>query len=573
MKQKTKTMEPVGQPAPGANSSVSGAQTSAQAITNINREIEEKEAQRKADELKIPYIDVARFPLNPDILKIITPQQSTAAGAMPYFKSGKNYKFAVTDPNRPELLALLEELRARGYTIELSLASASSILDGHKWYDLSQYQEKQEVKNVVAETEIQFEKELENMVKIKDQLEKLPAEEALNLLNVSAIKAGASDVHYEPEETKCVLRFRIDGMLRPVLEISRDLYMRLANQLKYKAGMKLNVTSEPQDGRYRFVVNDRNIDVRVSSLPLEAGESFVCRVLDSGKKFKGLEELGFSGSALETIRKTADLAQGMVLVTGPTGSGKTTTLYVLLNMFNKPDEKIITLEDPIEYHLKGITQSQINEKRGYTFADGLRAVLRHDPDIVMIGEIRDRETAEVAVQAALTGHVLLATVHTNSAIETVTRLVTIGVSPLMIAPAVSVITAQRLVRRLCDSCVVDRPITDAERTEYSKLLAAIAEADAVAGKKAIEDFAKQTTVKAAKGCQNCNNIGYRGQLVISEVLHFDEDLREAVLDNKTPRELMAIARTKGFLTMAEDGLLKVLAGQTTYEEVSRVTLV
>lgn len=573
MKQKTKTMEPVGQPAPGANSSVSGAQTSAQAITNINREIEEKEAQRKADELKIPYIDVARFPLNPDILKIITPQQSTAAGAMPYFKSGKNYKFAVTDPTRPELLALLEELRAKGYTIELSLASSSSILDGHKWYDLSQYQEKQEVKNVVAETEIQFEKELENMVKIKDQLEKLPAEEALNLLNVSAIKAGASDVHYEPEETKCVLRFRIDGMLRPVLEISRDLYMRLANQLKYKAGMKLNVTSEPQDGRYRFVVNDRNIDVRVSSLPLEAGESFVCRVLDSGKKFKGLEELGFSGSALETIRKTADLAQGMVLVTGPTGSGKTTTLYVLLNMFNKPDEKIITLEDPIEYHLKGITQSQINEKRGYTFADGLRAVLRHDPDIVMIGEIRDRETAEVAVQAALTGHVLLATVHTNSAIETVTRLVTIGVSPLMIAPAVSVITAQRLVRRLCDSCVVDRPITDAERTEYSKLLAAIAEADAVAGKKAIEDFAKQTTVKAPKGCENCNNIGYRGQLVISEVLHFDDDLREAVLENKTPRELMEIARKKGFLTMAEDGLLKVLAGQTTYEEVSRVTLV
>ncbi len=548
-------------------------QDSTQVLSMINRDAEDKEAQQKAKELYMQYVDVARFPLNPDVLKVITLEDAQKAVVMPFFKTGKTYRFAVADPANADTKAFLEEMMTKGFKVEQFISSRTSIAEGQKWYASNQYIKKEEIKNVVSEKDIQFEKELENMAKLKTELEKLPAEEALNMLNVSAIKAGASDIHYEPDETKCVMRFRIDGMLRQVLEISRDLYVRLANQLKYKAGMKINVASEPQDGRYRFVINDRNIDVRVSSIPLEFGESFVCRVLDSGKKFKTLEELGFSGRALKAVSDCVNLAQGMVLVTGPTGSGKTTTLYVLLTMLNQPDVKVITLEDPIEYHLKGITQSQVNEKRGYTFAGGLRAVLRHDPDVVMIGEIRDNETADVAVQAALTGHVLLATVHTNSAIDTVTRLETIGVSPLMIAPAVSLITAQRLVRRLCEKCVAERPITENERKEYGKIIENITEAQPEEGAKIAEDFKKMTVLKAAKGCENCNMIGYRGQLVMSEVLHFDDDLREAVLDKKTPRQLMTIARKKGFLTLAEDGLLKVLAGQTTFEEVTRVTLV
>ena len=230
------------------------------------------------------------------------------------------------------------------------------------------------------------------------------------------------------------------------------MYANLANQLKYKAGMKLNITTVPQDGRFRFIVNERKIDVRVSSIPTEYGESFVCRILDSGKHFGNFDELGFSGKSLEVLNKASELAQGMVLVTGPTSSGKTTTLYVLLNKFNQPEVKIITLEDPIEYHLNGITQSQINEKRGYNFADGLRSILRQDPDVVMIGEIRDLETASACAQAALTNHVVLSTLHTNSATETIPRLVTIGLPSFMVAPSLSVVIAQRLVRRICDVC-------------------------------------------------------------------------------------------------------------------------
>lgn len=555
------------------NASDASPENSLQAISHINRDSEEKEAKEKAKDLGIPYVDIARFPLNPDVLKIITCEESKKAWVMPFFKSGKIYRFAVADPALPYTKAILDLVAAKGYTTELYKASRSGITEAQKWYDSNQYQQKREIKNLISDQDVQFEKELVHVAQLKDQLEKLPAEEALNMLNVSAIKAGASDIHYEPDEHSCVMRFRIDGVLHFVMNISRELYIRLANQLKYKAGMKLNVASEPQDGRYRFVVNDRTIDVRVSTLPLEFGESFVCRVLDSGKKFKTFEELGFSGRSLSLITDTANVAQGMILVTGPTGSGKTTTLYVLLSMFNKPDVKIITLEDPIEYHLAGITQSQVNEKRGYTFGDGLRAVLRHDPDVVMIGEIRDKETAEVSVQAALTGHVLLATLHTNSAIETIIRLVTIGVSPLMIAPAISVITAQRLVRRLCSICCVDRPITENERKEYIQILTTITEADALLGKQAIESLAKQIAIKAPRGCEACNNLGYRGQLVVSEVLHFNDDLREAVLDAKSPKQLLKLARSQGFLTIAEDGLLKVLSGVTTFEEVQRVSRV
>lgn len=539
------------------------SQARGKALSNINRELEEKSVAARAVELKLPYVDVDVFPVNPDILVLLKQEDAKRGLVMPFFKVGKNLRVAVADQSKPETKEVLDNLEKAGFVLQVHLASANGILGALRHYESDQYKMKVETKNVVTEEEIHYEKELENLALVKEKLATMPAEEALNTLHVSAIKAGASDIHYQPEENFFVLRFRIDGVLHKAFELGKDVYARLSSQLKYKANMKLNVTNVPQDGRFRFIVNERKIDVRVSSIPTEYGESFVCRILDSGKNFGSFEELGFGGRSLEILKSASELNQGMVLVTGPTSSGKTTTLYVLLNNFNTPEVKIITLEDPIEYHLAGITQSQIDEKSGYNFADGLRSILRQDPDVVMIGEIRDKETAEVSAQAALTGHVLLSTLHTNSAVETIPRLITIGLPQFVLAPALSVVVAQRLLRRLC-TCSVERQVTAKEKEIIEKTLVEIKAADQSITAQVPEK------IKEAKGCPQCNLTGFRGQMVVSEVLAVDDKLKAAILEGKPSAELFAIARTGGMLSMREDAILKVIAGSTTLEEVHRV---
>lgn len=534
------------------------------ALNRINREFEEKAAAERAKTLNLPYADVGKFPINPDILHLISKDEATTALIMPFYKSGKKVRVAVADPQKPEAVLLLKNLEEKGYTISVSIGSQAGILDAFRAYESDQYKSKIEAKNIIKSDEISFEKELTNIASLKDEISKLPAAEALNMLYVSAIKAGASDIHYEPSETLCAVRFRIDGVLHNVFELEKDVYERLVNQLKYVANMKLNITTVPQDGRLRFSVNERKIDVRVSALPTEYGEAFVCRILDAGKDFASFAELGFVGRSLEILDRSSELSQGMILVTGPTNSGKTTTLYVLMSKFNNPETKIISLEDPVEYHLKGITQSQINEKRGYTFASGLRSILRQDPNVIMIGEIRDLDTAEVSVQAALTGHVLLSTLHTNGAVESIARLITIGVPAFMISPALSVIVAQRLVRKLC-TCAVDRPITPEEKTDMDKMLNEIKAVDPKCTAGVPENLKKSV------GCELCNNMGFRGQMVISEVLEVNDEIKDAVLKNKSASEIFALARKTGMLKLEEDALLKVINGITTIEEVHRVT--
>lgn len=563
--------QPAGAAAPPAGSASSQGQPSAsqketdQALSKINRDLEEKSTVERAKAMNLPYIDVGAFPINPDILHLVSPEDSKRASVMVFYKTGKKLRVAVSDPDKPETKEVLKSLADKGYGLQINLSSAASISEAGRLYASDQYKLKTEIKNVVKEEEVRYEKELENLAQLKDKIALLPSEEALNTLNVSAIKAGASDIHYQPEENFCSVRFRIDGVLHTVFEIGKDIYVNLANQLKYKAGMKLNIMNVPQDGRFRFIINERKIDVRVSSLPTEYGESFVCRILDSGKHFATFDELGFAGRPLEILNGASDLAQGMVLVTGPTGSGKTTSLYVLLTRMNTPETKIITLEDPIEYHLQGITQSQINEKRGYNFAAGLRSILRQDPDIVMIGEIRDLETAEVSAQAALTGHVLLSTLHTNSAVETIPRLINIGLPAFMVAPALSVIVAQRLVRRVCAQCAQERPATAEETAHFAKALEEIQKVDPSRA------VAAPANVKISKGCEACSFTGFRGQMIVAEVLAVNDEIKDAVLKNAPTSEILAIARKRGMLTLAEDALLKAIAGHTTLDEVYRVT--
>ncbi len=541
------------------------AATGASPLTSINREFEERATAERAQKMGMNYIDIARVHINPDHLKVVEGKDAAAALVMPFFRVGKKLRLALVHPTSPETQALIKKLKDEGYAINVNLASETGLRQA-----LLQYRDEGPApivtENIIDEAKIQsYQAEVENLGALREKIQTVTSEEALNFLSVGALKTGASDIHYQPEENRVIVRFRIDGVLQQVLELDLQTYGYLSNQLKYKSGMRLNITNVPQDGRYFFQVNDRKIDVRVSSIPTEYGESFVCRLLDSKKKNLTFEELGFEGRNLEILHKALDIPNGMILVTGPTGSGKTTSLYSMLTAFNEPDSKIITLEDPIEYHLSGITQSQINEKRGYSFGSGLRAILRQDPDIVMIGEIRDLDTAETAAQAALTGHILLSTLHTNSAIETVPRLLNIGLKPFMIAPALSIVMAQRLVRKVCSYCVTQKPITESERAVLQEAIDQIHEASPAL------QLSVPATLPEAPGCEKCSQTGFLGQVSIAEMFINSDELKEAILAEKSTPELFRIIRSQGMLTLGEDGVLKVLRGVTTLNEVERVT--
>ncbi len=533
-------------------------------LSKIQREQKETAIAEQAKTMKIPYIDLRTINVNSDLLRMMEPEAAKAAMVVPFYKLGNKMRIAIAHPTNPQTRAMIKKFKDEGFLLNINLTTEESVMEALAFFDSDQYVVKK--KEITETGEIkEYEKEIEMLKEIEKKIPTVTSAEAVNMINIGAIKTGTSDVHYEPEEHFVKVRFRIDGVLHKIFEINRKTFANISNQLKYISKMKLNVTEVPQDGRYSFMVNDRKVDVRVSALPTEFGETFVCRLLDSGKKFLSFEEMGFMNLYLNRIQKLTEISQGMILVTGPTGSGKTTTLYSMLQQFNSPENKVITLEDPIEYHLDGISQSPVNEKRGYTFGSGLRSILRQDPDVVLIGEIRDLETANTAAQASLTGHVVLSTLHTNSAVETIPRLVNIGLQPFMVAPSVHTIIAQRLVRRICPDCQELKPLEKSKHDEVNRSLAAI--------KQVWKNL--DTTIPEqlphANGCEKCSHTGYKGRMVITEILPVDFELRELILNNESSMKLITAARKKGMITMREDGILKVLHGYTTLDEVYRVT--
>lgn len=551
-----------------ASATTAAPKTVDQTLEKINREFKEKEAINKAKELGISYINIGLTPINPDMLRLIPPEIARTALILPFFKLGKKLRIAVADPSNVETRKVIDQLKSIGYAININLATDDGLLEAMKLYDTTQYKVKKQIDTTLSEEKIKaYELEIKQLKDLEEKIKKINSEEAVYLINIGALKTGASDIHYEPEEIDVRLRFRIDGLLHDIFRIEKSIWTNICNQIKYQCKMKLNINNEAQDGRYSFSVNQRKVDVRVSALPTEYGESFVCRLLDSQRQAVDFKEMGFWGASLNHMEALLKLKHGMILVTGPTGSGKTTTLYTLLEKFNNPESKIITLEDPIEYHLKGISQSQINEKRGYDFANGLRAILRQDPDIVMIGEIRDLETAETSAQAALTGHVLLSTLHTNSAIESIPRLINIGLPAFMVAPAVDTIIGQRLVRRFCPKCVELKPIETATLDELKRTLEFV---------KKIQPSLQleiPDQLPQAAGCDICSHTGYKGRLAVIEVLDLDTEMRDLILNKASSTKMIEAARRKGLLTMREDGVIKVIQGQTSLQEVHRVTAI
>ncbi len=424
--------------------------------------------------------------------------------------------------------------------------------------------------------------EIKNISQLKSILEESQGETVSDL--VETILGGAailesSDVHLEPEEKKAKLRLRLDGILWDVISFDLKTYQSLLSRLKLLAGLKLNVRNRSQDGRFSITFGEEDIEIRASSLPADYGETVVLRLLNP-RDLIDLEAMGLRPDLLETFSKEIEKPNGMIIVTGPTGSGKTTTLYGFLKKINKPELKIITIEDPIEYRLPGISQTQVEPQKesgisvsgqgfiarqpGYTFANGLRAIVRQDPDVILVGEIRDLETAQIAIQAALTGHLVFATLHTNDAAGTIARLQALGEKPVNIAPAVNMIIAQRLVRRICAHCGQK---TAASKADLEKLQS---ELKTLAGHIQYPPLDKNLKILKEKGCNQCNQSGYKGRVAIFEAFLIDDEMEKLILQSPSIVELKEKAIKKGMVTMRQDGFLKVLDGVTTLEEIERM---
>jgi type II secretory ATPase GspE/PulE/Tfp pilus assembly ATPase PilB-like protein len=383
----------------------------------------------------------------------------------------------------------------------------------------------------------------------------------LETIVAGALSTGASDIHFEPEESYIRLRYRLDGVLQDVMRFDKDTYALLLSRLKLISGMKLNIKKDSQDGRFSIKLAIGDIEVRASILPGAYNESVVLRLLNPKSINVPLEDLGIHEKLLGIILKEISRPDGMILTTGPTGSGKTTTLYSFIKKVHNTEVKIITIEDPIEYHLPGIVQTQVNDK-GYTFLEGLRAAVRQDPDIIMIGEIRDNETAGIAVNSALTGHLVFSTLHTNDAAGTFPRLADLGINSNILPSALRVSMAQRLMRRLCEKCKKESPVTGDVQKSIEGVIASIVDTTLVP-----KDHSKMWV---AVGCTACNNTGYKGRIGVYEAILMDQNIEKAVQSGASDRDIWEIAKPQGILTMKQDGILKILKGITSVEELERV---
>ena len=409
--------------------------------------------------------------------------------------------------------------------------------------------------------------EISKIQRIKAEIEQalklptpqVPITELVDNMLAHAYFSGASDVHFDPDEKEMAIRIRVDGIQREAFKVTKELHSLIISRIKVLCGMRTDEHQAAQDGRFKTNIPDlpRQFDIRVSVVPTYYGEDCVMRLLVEHTPITSLDDLGLSPSDKEKIEKAIHKPNGMILATGPTGSGKTTTLYTVLLVLKTPEVSIITIEDPVEYSVHGINQIQVNAATGLTFADGLRSILRQDPDIIMVGEIRDKETAGIAVNAALTGHLLLSTLHTNDAATTLPRLLDMGVEPFLIASTINVAIGQRLVRKLCQSCKEVRPLSNAEFERLSKVLPEGL-------------LKKESQFYAGKGCPECGGTGYAGRLAIYEILENEDNIREAVMRRASASELKKIAKSNGMTTLLEDGFQKALGGLTTIEEVLRV---
>lgn len=521
----------------------------------------------KAARTGLGYVNLKGVAIPSEYLKIIDEQDARQHQALCfYYSEHKEMRLCCVNPDDGWLAELITKLSQQyGAQIKLYLTSQHSFE-----FAVAQYVKIPKIKQMGEKVEItaedlkQFSAQISRLQDLQDKIEGVSLSQLVSLLVSTGLKTGASDIHVEAEEHDIKVRYRIDGILHTAANISKDKWKQLISRVKLLSGLKINIEKEPQDGRFDIELENDRVSVRVSTLPTAFGESVVMRLLRSKSIGLQFEDLGLRGDNFELLSKEIHKPNGMIVVTGPTGSGKTTTLYAVLNKLNSEETKILTIEDPIEYELQGVNQSQINPSRDYTFAKGLRSLVRQDPDIIMVGEMRDLETVEIALNAALTGHLVLSTLHTNDAAGAIPRFLAMGAKPYLLAPSLNAIIAQRLVRKLC-ACKKTAKLTKELEEHVNKTLSTLPESIKVAVDLSNPFFYD------SQGCDKCNGLGYSGRLGIFEIFPVDADMERLILSGAISEyEVNDFMKQKGILSMAQDGLLKAFEGITSVKEVFRV---
>lgn len=539
-------------------------------LTNISREQEEVHAQDRARKANLGYIKLVGYPLTKEILDLVPEADAVRLQIVPYLKIGNQLRVGVVAINKEIEDYLLKIGQSVGLKPAPFMMSQSSFLYAISYYE--KYKEQELTKAITREQEVQEETnyDVKDIRGAAELAKKASTTKLLDTLLIGAAKLNASDIHLEPSESEFLTRYRIDGVLQDIVRLPLQQYKQIISRIKFMAKLRMDMNDQPQDGRFSFVMpGDENVDFRVSVMPSAYGESLVLRLLGQEKSVLTLDTLGFRPEALAMIKEEISKPHGMILTSGPTGSGKSSTLYAILMQLKKPGIKIITLEDPVEYKIEGIEQSQVKPGAGYEFADGLRASLRQDPDVLMVGEIRDGETAEIAVQAALTGHLLLSTIHANSAPAVFARFLEIGVQPFLLSGSINLIMAQRLVRKNCTFC--QEKYTPNPET-WAAIKQILSPVKSRLPQEIIDKIDKdETTLIHSKGCEKCNDTGFSGRQVIVEMITPDETVESLIAKKATISEFEKVAKENGMITMEQDGLMKVLQGTTTVEEVWRVT--
>ncbi len=552
---------------------------------------EEEMTKLYAAEIDIPFTKINAKEIKREVLKLIPERIAKQYGVVLFGIDEDGSKLlAMEDPDDIQAINFLQKQLGDNLTVHVATSS-----DIRAALDVYRGSISSELTQVVTATDESEEPE-EEAVSEEDLAEDSPIAQTVNLLIEYAIRSGASDIHIEPRDSYISVRYRIDGILKEANKLPKKVHSALVSRIKILSNLKLDERRVPQDGRFKIQIGSSVYALRVSTLPISEGEKVVMRILSESSNALTLEELGYWGIALANINDAIAQPHGMILVTGPTGSGKSTSLFSILSKLNKPSVNISTIEDPVEYKIPGANQTQVNAKAGMTFANGLRALLRQDPNIIMIGEIRDIETAGLAVQAALTGHLVFATLHTNNAATTLPRLLDMGLEPFLIASTVRAVVGQRLVRRLCVDCresytpdaATLKQVADIFKTDNSTVMSHVHELEkqalaggigkANAGKSAKTDDLSTTASKITRlwkihdgGCEACNHTGYKGRVGIYEVLANSQDIQKLIVANATSGDIQNQAIKEGMVTMQLDGFVKALRGQTSVEEILRVT--
>jgi len=545
-----------------------GEQKQEEFLTKIRREEEENRAKLLAEKIDSPYLNLAFIPIESDALELIPKEKAEKAKTAIINREFKTLLLAVLSPDDKETQSLIAELQKSGYAIKIFIVSKNSLKKA-----LSQYPPSTEIKEITGQVEISDEvltnlqKEISDVKALRRVLENLFKEKASQI--VEAILAGAlilkaSDIHFEPEKEKVRVRLRLDGVLEDITNVPTSIYSLVLNRIKLLSGLKLNIHEKAQDGRYSIFSNSNSIEIRTSVLPGAYGENIVMRILDPRVIKIDLEDLGIREDDLKIINQELQKPTGAILTTGPTGSGKTTTLYAFIKKILTPDIKIITIEDPIEYHIEGVSQTQVEPDKGYTFENGLRSIVRQDPDVILVGEIRDYETAEIAMHAALTGHLVFSTLHTNDAVGAIPRLIDLGIKPSIIAPAINLLMAQRLLRKVCQKCAKKRLITKEELQNFKKILNNLPPRI-----KLEKELNEKIQILEPQGCKDCHN-GYSGRVAVLELFKINDEMEDLILNSPTETQIKTAAKKAGFVTMTQDAVIKIINGITTVGEVERI---